>query len=427
MLGSMLLEKEAIGKVADILSKEDFYNESHRKVFEAAISLFENNKAVDLVTITEALRREEALEDAGGAVYLTNLLNSVPTAANVEYYAEIIKEKAVLRNLINAATQIITSGYEEKEEAGTLLDRAQQLIFDISQRRTRRDYVPIKDVVRSGMEAIEKLQKFGKGYIRGLSTGFNELDEITSGLQPSDLIVIASRPSMGKTSICLNIAQHVGIEEKIPLAIFSLETSKEQLAQRMLCAEARVDAHRLRTGYLPESAWPRLGIASGRLGDAPIFIDDSPAISGLEIRTKARRLKAEHDIGLIIVDYLQLMSGSRRAENRQQEISEISRALKSLARELEIPVIAVSQLSREVEKRESKRPQLSDLRESGAIEQDADLCVFIFREEIYRAKKENKGVAEIIIGKQRNGPVGSIRLTWIPSYTRFENLTQRKE
>jgi replicative DNA helicase len=427
VLGSMLLEKEAIGKVIDILTKEDFYNDGHKEIFSATINLFENNKAVDLVTIAEQLRREGSLEEIGGAVYLTSLLNSVPTAANVEYYAEIIKEKAVLRNLINAATQIVTSGYEDKEETGILLDRAQQLIFDISQKRARRDFIPLKDAVKDGMETIERLQKFGKGHITGIPTGFKELDLRTSGLQSSDLIVIASRPSMGKTSICLNIAQYVGIEEKIPLAIFSLETSREQLAQRMLCAEARIDAHKLRTGFLPESAWPKLGIASGRLADAPIFIDDTPGISSLEIRAKSRRLKAEHNIGLIIIDYLQLMRGGGKAENRQQEISEISRALKSLARELEVPLIAVSQLSREVEKRPGNRPQLSDLRESGAIEQDADLCIFIFREELYKRTKENKGVAEIIIGKQRNGPVGTVKLAWIEEYTRFGNLARRKE
>jgi replicative DNA helicase len=427
VLGSMLLEKEALSTVIDILTEEDFYNDGHKKVFSAIINLFENNKAVDLVTATEELRRGGDLEEIGGAIYLTNLLNSVPTAANVEHYAEIVKEKAVLRSLINAATQIVTTGYEDKEETGTLLDRAQQLIFEISQKRVRRDFILLKDVVKSGMETIEKLQKFGKGYIRGIPTGFKEFDNLTSGFQPSDLVVIASRPSMGKTSICLNIAQHAGIEEKIPVAIFSLETSKEQLVQRMLCAEARVDAHKLRTGYLPESAWPTLAIAAGRLSDAPIFIDDTPAISSLEVRAKARRLKAEHDIGLIIIDYLQLMRGGERAENRQQEISEISRSLKSLARELEIPVIAVSQLSREVEKREGNRPQLSDLRESGAIEQDADLCVFIYREELYKPKKENKGIADIIIGKQRNGPVGKIKLAWIKEYTRFGNLAKGKE
>lgn len=434
VLGSMLMEKEAIGKVIEILKERDFYKNGHRKIFWAIISLFENNKPIDLVTITEELRQEGVLEEVEGAVYLTTLLNSVPTAANVGYYAKIVKEKAVLRELINAATQIVGLGYGEGEEINVILDKSQQLIFDISQKKVQRGFVPIKDIVKENMEMIDKLHK-RKGYITGIPTGFKDIDLKTSGLQTSDLIVIASRPAMGKTSICLNIAQYVGIEKKIPVAIFSLETSKEQLVQRMLCAEGGVDSHKLRTGYLPDSAWPKLAIAAGRLGDAPIFIDDAPGISVLELRAKARRLKAEHNIGLVIVDYLQLMQGREKTESRQQEISEISRSLKSLARELQLPLIAVSQLSRAVELRKPPRPMLSDLRESGAIEQDADLCVFIYREGYYKAPpgknagaeekrkyREIKGTAEIIIAKQRNGPTGTVNLTWIEECTRFEDF-----
>ena len=425
-LGSMLLQEDAILHGVDILRPEDFYKKSHQIIFKCILELFEKSRGVDLVTLTEELNRINLLEEIGGVTYLTNLINSVPTAANIEYYIKIIEEKSILRNLINSATKIISMGYEEKEDAKILLDKAEHLIFEVSERNLGQSFVPIKEILQDSFEKIESLYHRGE-FITGVPSGFDEFDDITTGFQPTELIVIAGRPGMGKTAFCMTIAQYIAVSKSIPVAVFSLEMSKSQLVQRMLCSEARVDAHNLRKGRLAESDWPTLSMAAGRLASAPIFIDDTAGISCLEIKAKARRLKAQHNLGLVIVDYLQLISSSGRLENRQQEISDISRSLKGLARELNVPVIAVSQLSRAVEQRERKRPRLSDLRESGAIEQDADLVVFLFREEYYRPKTEKKGIAEVIISKQRNGPTGQIDLAFVKEYAKFENLARIPE
>ncbi len=425
VLGSILIEQDAIAKVVEILSPDSFYRDAHKKIFKAALTLYEKGEAVDLVTSAEELRRQGALDASGGAAYLASLANSVPTAANVEYYAKIVEEKALIRNLIQAATQIVTSGYENREDAEAVLDRAEQQIFDISQKRTVKSYSQLKNVLVDAFDKIEHLYN-NKGGVTGVPTGFRELDMITSGLQPSEFIVVAARPSMGKTVLCLNIARNAAVNHNVPVVIFSLEMAKEQLAQRMLCAEAAVDGQRLRTGYLTESDWPKLSAALGRLSDAPVFIDDTPGISVMEMRGKARRIKAEHGLGLVIIDYMQLMQNlSRRHENRQQEISDISRSLKSLARELEVPVVALSQLSRAVEQRQDKKPMLSDLRESGAIEQDADVVAFIYRDDYYNPESEKPNVAELIIAKQRNGPTGLVELYFHKELSRFDNLERQ--
>ena len=422
-LGSMLLQEEAILHSIDILKPEDFYQKSHQIIFQCILDLFEKSQGVDLVTLTEELNRKNLLEKIGGVTYLTNLINSVPTAANIEYYIKIIEEKSILRNLINNTTKIISMAYEEKEDAKILLDKAEHLVFEISDRNIRQSFVPIKEIIQDSYEKIEDLYH-REEFITGVPSGYEELDDITTGFQPSELIVVAGRPGMGKTAFCMNIAQYVSIYKNIPVAIFSLEMSKSQLVQRMLCSEARLDSHKLRKGRLVEADWAPLSMAAGRLSSSSIFIDDTAGISCLEIRAKARRLKTQCSLGLVIVDYLQLMQTVGRIENRQQEISEISRSLKGLARELNVPVVAVSQLSRAVEQREERRPRLSDLRESGAIEQDADLVIFIYREEYYRPKTEKKGIAEIIISKQRNGPTGKVELTFIKEYAKFENLSR---
>jgi len=425
-LGSMLLQEGAILHSVDILKPEDFYRKSHQIIFRCIIDLFEKSRGVDLVTLTEELNKRNLLEEVGGVTYLTNLINSVPTAANIEYYVKIIEEKAILRNLINNATKIISMGYEEKEDGKVLLDKAEHLIFEVSQRNLGQSFVPIKEILQDSFEKIEDLYH-REEFITGVPSGFDEFDDITTGFQSSEFIVIAGRPAMGKTAFCMNIAQFASISKSIPVAIFSLEMSKSQLVQRMLCSEARVDAHNLRKGRLAESDWPTLSMAAGRLASAPIFIDDSSGITCLEIKAKARRLKAQFNLGLVIIDYLQLIQSAGRIENRQQEITEISRSLKGLARELNVPIIAVSQLSRAVEQRIERRPRLSDLRESGAIEQDADLVVFIYREDYYKPKTEKKGIAEVIISKQRNGPTGKVELTFIKEYAKFENLARIPE
>ncbi len=425
VLGSMLIEEDAISRTVEVLDESHFYKKAHRRIFAAIVNLYENSQAVDLVTLTEQLRKDGSLEEIGGATYLTTLTSFVPTAANVDYYAKIVKEKALLRSLIGASTQIITESYDLTKGVDALLDKAESLIFDISQRKFEGGFTPFKDVIKGAIETIDRLYQ-KKDYVTGIATGFRELDIKTAGLQPSDLIVIAGRPSMGKSSLVSCIAEHAGVVDKHPVAIFSLEMSKEQLVQRMLCSHARVDAHKVRTGFLTHSDWPKLTNAAGKLSEAPIFVDDTPGISVLELRAKARRLKSRHDIKLIIVDYLQLMQGPK-VENRQQQISEISRSLKALARELNVPLIAVSQLSRAVEARADHRPQLSDLRESGAIEQDADLVALLLREEYYMPTEENRGITEVIIGKQRHGPVGSLKLAFIKEYTRFEDLSLREE
>jgi len=424
VLGSMMMDEEAIAVAVESLQPNFFYKEAHRKIFESITDLYNANKAVDLITLTDELKRKMILDEIGGVSFLTSLVNSVPTSANISHYVNIVREKSILRTLINNATKIVSLCFESDGNADTVLDESERLIFEISDRKTGGGYLHLKEVVKNSIETIDKLYQ-RKAHVTGVPTGFVDFDIRTAGLQPSDFIVIAGRPSMGKSAFALGIAEYAGVVEKIPLAIFSLEMSKEQLVQRMLCAHARVDAHKVRTGYLAASDWPRLTAAAGKLSEAPVFIDDTPGISVMELRAKARRLKAQQDIKLIILDYMQLMRGSSAsAENRQQEISEISRSLKALARELNVPLVAISQLSRAVESRTDHRPQLSDLRESGAIEQDADLVALILREEYYNPTPDNQGIAEVIIAKQRNGPVGSVRLAFIKEYTRFENIAR---
>ncbi|MBN1353865.1 MAG: replicative DNA helicase [Candidatus Omnitrophica bacterium] len=426
VLGSMLLDKEAIGRAIEFLDASSFYKNSHAKIFLTIINLYDKDKAVDIVTLTEELRKDGTLEEVGGHVYIASIAASIPTSANINHYAKIVREKAVLRHLISTATQIVSESYDNSSTVDELLDKAERMIFEITTNKVETKVASIKDVIKSSIETIDNLYQ-RKENITGIATGFHDFDVMTAGLQKSDLIVIAGRPSMGKSALVSCIAEHVGVIENTPLAFFSLEMSKEQLVQRMLCSHARVDAHKVRTGFLAQSDWPKLVNAAGKLSTSPIYIDDTAGVSVLELRAKARRLKAQFDIGLIVVDYLQLMQGPQGAENRQQEISEISRSLKALARELSVPLIAVSQLSRAVEQRADRRPQISDLRESGAIEQDADLVVLLLREEYYNPTEENKGVAEIIIAKQRNGPVGSIKLAFINEYTRFEDLAKGEE
>jgi replicative DNA helicase len=426
VLGAVLLENEALNRVLEILKEDDFYREAHRRIFSAILHLYEHSEPVDLITLSEVLKTRGDLDAVGGVEYLNSLVNGVPTAANISYYAKIIKEKAILRKLINRATEIVSQSYSNSGDVDEFIDQAERTIFEISEDRVRPSFYPIKDLIKSSFKTIERLYE-KRQLITGVPTGFQRLDELTSGLQPADLIIIAGRPSMGKTAFALNIAQHASVRATTPAAMFSLEMSKEQLALRMLCSEAKVDAHRLRGGFLSEADWPKLTRAAGSLSEAPLFIDDTPGLSALEMRAKARRLKIEHNLGLVIVDYLQLMRGRASADSREQEISDISRSLKALAKELSIPVIALSQLNRRVEERGDKRPQLSDLRESGAIEQDADVILFLYRDEVYNKSEENRGKAEIIIGKQRNGPTDKVDLAFLDKYTRFENLSGLKE
>jgi replicative DNA helicase len=423
VLGGIFIENEAINKVMEILSPDDFYRDAHRKIYDTLIDLSEKDEPADLITMSNELRKKNQLDSIGGASYLAFLIDSVPTAANIEYYARIVKEKAILRKLIETSTEIITQSYQDRGDVEGFLDEAERAIFEISEKRVKPSFFSIREIVKESFKTIEKLYE-KKELVTGVPSGFKELDQKTAGFQPSDLIIVAGRPSMGKTALCLNIAQYAAIEKRIPVAIFSLEMSKEQLAIRMLCSEANVEGTRLRTGFLNESDWPNLTLAAGNLSDAPIFIDDTAALSVLELRAKARRLKAEHGLGLLIIDYLQLMKGRIKAESRQQEISEISRSLKALSKELSIPVIAVSQLSRRTEERHGMRPQLSDLRESGAIEQDADVILFLYRDEVYNRSEDNpnRGKAEVIIGKQRNGPIGKIELAFLDKITTFKDL-----
>jgi len=421
VLGAMLIDEEAIGSAVEILDEGWFYEDSHRKIFRAITDLYQARKNVDLITLSDKLKSDGTLEDVGGVTYLSVIIDFVPTAANAEHYAHIVKEKGVLRRLIKNATQIISDSYDLKGSVEDVVDNAEKLIFEIADLKERQQSVHIKDLVKQGIEKIDQLYQ-RKEHVTGIATGFTKIDLMTSGLQPADLIILAGRPSMGKTALGLSMAEHVGIDQKQGVALFSLEMSKEQLVQRMLCSQARVDAHKVRSGFLSPADWPKLTAAAGKLSESKIFIDDTPAISVLELRAKARRLKANYDIQMIVLDYIQLMRSHTKSDSRQQEISEISRSLKALARELSVPVIALSQLSRAVESRQDKRPQLSDLRESGAIEQDADVVMLLLREEYYDPTEENKGVADVIIAKQRNGPVGTVKMTFLKEYTRFENL-----
>lgn len=421
VLGAMLFDVEALLKGMQILSADFFYDNKHRKIFEAMNSMFQKNRPIDLVTLSEEMRHHGQLENAGGVSYLTQLTAQVPTAANVEHYARIVRDKALTRGLISNATQIVQRCYEDGNDAKQLVDEAEKMIFEICQNQIEGRFYAVSEIIHDNIEKIDQLYQ-RKEHVTGLATGYHNFDVKTAGLQPSDLIIAAGRPSMGKSAWVCGICEHVGIELKKPVAFFSLEMSKESLVQRMLCSHARVDAQKVRTGYLSHQDWPKLTSAAGKLSEAPIFIDDTPGQSIIEIRAKARRLKMQHDIQLVVLDYLQLIRGSSQAESRQQEISNISMSLKELARELKVPVIAVSQLSRAVESRTGNRPMLSDLRESGAIEQDADLVVFMFREEYYNPTPENENKAEAIIAKQRNGPIGTCELAFLKPYTRFANL-----
>ncbi len=425
VLGAMLLKPDAVTTAAEELTADDFYRETHRLIFEAMMELKERTEPVDLVTLTEQLKKADKLAKIGGIPALSLIANSVPTAANVHYHARIVHEKAQLRSLIAAATEIAGAAYESADEVEDIMDSAEKRILQVSSGKRSKDFVPLQDILLDALEQID-LRYNNKGCITGLPTGFTELDHLTAGLQKSDLILVAARPSMGKTAFTLNIAAHVVLRAKEPVAFFSLEMSKEQLVQRLLCSEGRIDSQRLRVGELEEKEWGDLIDTANRLSAAPLYIDDTPSITVMELRSKARRLKAEHGLSLIVIDYLQLMQGrtSKSGDNRQQEISEISRSLKALARELNVPVIALSQLSRSVESRQIKRPMLSDLRESGSLEQDADIVMFLYREDYYDPETENKNITEVIIAKHRNGPVDTVDLTFLKQFTKFGNLSR---
>ncbi len=426
ILGAILQNNDAIVRLADTLQEEDFYHDAHRWLFRAMLDLFQENVPIDVLTVNEWLKKKNRLDAIGGPAYLAELVELVPTAAHVDYHARVVREKSVLRALIRTATTIVTDSYEEDEDVASLLDRAERSILEISQGKATSGFADLQSLLKDSFRQLENLSARMER-ITGLPTGFSDLDDKTAGLQPSDLIIIAGRPSMGKTTLALNIAAHAGMRTGKPIAIFSLEMSKEQLALRMLCAEAKVDSSKLRTGYLTNSDWSLLTAAAGDLsGQANIYIDDTSMQTALDIRAKARRLRSEQgDLGLVIVDYLQLMQGRSRAENRQQEISDITRALKALARELHVPVVALSQLSRAPEQRTDHRPQLSDLRESGAIEQDADLVAMLYRDEVYDENSDERGVAEVNIAKHRNGSIGKVRLAFLGEFTRFDNLARQ--
>jgi len=421
VLGGILLDNNALDRAIELIIAEDFYRDAHRKIMRAIIELSERHEPVDLVTLSDALRGRNELQDVGGASYLAELAERVPTAANVAYYARIVKDKAILRALIETSTEIAMRSYEAPANVETFLDQAEHQIFALSERKTRPSFFRVRDIVIESMKAVEQLYE-RQELVTGVPSGFVDLDKKTAGLQPGDLIIVAGRPSMGKTAFALNIAQYAALEGKTGVAVFSLEMSKEQLVFRMLCSEARVDQSKVRAGYAAQRDYPKLAIAADRLSEAPIYIDDTPALSVLELRAKARRLKREREanLGLVVVDYLQLMRGIS-SDSREQEISSISRSLKALAKELSLPVMALSQLNRQVESRGDKKPVMADLRESGAIEQDADVIMFLFRPVVYDPKNADEHDAEVIIGKQRNGPTGIVPLTFFSEYTRFEN------
>lgn len=421
VLGAVLLEKDALTAAAEIVIPEDFYRQSHQRLFRVMLDLSEKNEPVDLVTLTAELTDRKLLEEIGGVTYLTDLVGAVPTAANVEYYAHIIEEKAILRKLIQTATHIASTGYAGTEEVSDIIAEAEKRILSISDRRTSDGFISIKDVLMDAFERIEYLHEH-QGQISGIPSGYPDLDRMTSGFQNSDLIIVAARPSVGKTAFALNIAQNVAARSGEPVAIFSLEMSATQLVQRMLCAESNIDSHKFRTGMMDDDDWEKLTMAIGTLSEAPIYIDDSAGTTIYDIRGKCRRLKAERGIGMVLIDYLQLINSRGGRESRQQEISEISRALKGLARELDCPIMALSQLSRGVEQRQDKRPMLSDLRESGSIEQDADIVAFLYREDYYDPETDKQNIIEIIIGKQRNGPVGKVELVFLKNYNKFVSL-----
>lgn len=424
VLGTILLQDKSLVKVIEILQPDDFYREAHKNIFQALLQLFDNREPHDLITVTNLLSDQNKLEQIGGPAYLASLTDVIPFSGTLVHHANIIREKSILRKLIQTSHEVAARCYQEQDDIDTLVDDAEQTIFEIASTKKTQGFQAMSKIVPRAFERIEKLFE-RKEQITGVATGFTELDHMTAGLQPSDLIILAGRPSMGKTALAMNMVQHAAVVDKVPVAVFSLEMSMDQLALRMLCSIGRIDSQRIRTGKLQPRDWPNLTRATGMLSDTQIFIDDSPGMSVLEMRAKARRLKSEHDLGMVVIDYLQLMRGRGNIENRAQEISEISRSLKAMAKELDVPVIALSQLNRSLESRPDKRPKLADLRESGAIEQDADVIVFIYRDEVYRPAEDNpdRGIAEIIVGKQRNGPIGTVKLTFLAEYTSFETYS----
>jgi replicative DNA helicase len=421
VLGAILLDGDSLVTAVERINSDDFYRASHQRIFESMMELADEDEPIDLITLTAKLQNKQQLEEIGGIKYLSELANAVPTAANIDYYAQIVEEKSMLRRLIRAATNIVTDGYASTDDVGELLGEAEKKILEISQRRSTTGFVAIRDVLMEVFDKVEYLYN-NKGGTTGIRSGFQDLDKMTSGFQRSDLIIVAARPSVGKTAFALNIAQNVGVREKETVAIFSLEMGAPQLVQRMICAEANVDATRMRTGNLEAEDWEKMTMAIGSLSEANIYIDDSPSVTVQDIRARCRRLKQERGLGMILIDYLQLIHGRGKGDNRQQEVSEISRTLKQIARELDVPVIALSQLSRGVEQRQDKRPMMSDLRESGSIEQDADIVAFLYRDDYYDKESEKKNIIEIIIAKQRNGPVGTVELAFLKNFNKFVGL-----
>ena len=426
VLGTILIQDKALLKVIDLLQPGDFYRDAHKTIYAAMMALFDKHEPHDLITVTGLLSDQNKLEDVGGAAYLASLTDIIPFTGTLVHHARIIRKKSILRRLIQTSAEVVARCYDAQDDIDTLVDEAEKTIFEIAHSKKGEGFQPMSTVVPKAFDRINRL--FAKQeHITGVATGYDELDRMTAGLQPAEMIILAARPSMGKTALAMNIVQHAAMIDKVPVAVFSLEMSVESLALRMLCSLGPIDSQRVRTGRLLDSDWPKLTRATGMLSEAPIYIDDTPGLTVLEMRAKARRLKSEQDLGLIVVDYLQLMQGKSTAENRAQEISDISRSLKAMAKELNVPVLALSQLNRSLESRTDKRPQLADLRESGAIEQDADVIMFIYLDEVYNRAEgnPNRGLAEIIVGKQRNGPTGVIKLTFLGEYTRFENYSNR--
>ena len=426
VLGAMLSSKDAISKALQWVRSHHFYKESHSKIFLVMSDLFDKGEPIDTISVINKLKKNKQIDDVGGAYFITGLVESVPTTANIESYAKIVLEKFMLRELIRASHELSKDAYNDQQDVGEILDAAEQTIFGITQDRLRGGFMPIDGILHETFQNLDRIAS-NPGSVTGVASGLIDLDEITSGFQKGDLVIIAGRPSMGKTALALSVMRNAAIDYKVPVGMFSLEMANHQLAQRLLCAEGRVDSHLVRTGKLPKNQWKNLSLAVGSLAEAEIYLDDTPAITVLELRAKARRLKAEKNLGLIIVDYLQLMQGPRNIESRQQEISNISRSLKALAKELDVPVIALSQLSRAVEQRSDHRPQLSDLRESGAIEQDADVVIFLYRSWVYSREEEDKGRAQAIVAKQRNGPIGTVDLSFIDRFARFESISAFEE
>lgn len=426
VLGALLIEPGSLYRVAKFLQPEDFYLEAHRMVYQAILDLDDAGRPVDLLTVTEYLRKKGELDKIGGAAYVAALAEIVPTAAHIEYYAHIVEEKALLRRLIDLATRLSSLGYQGSEDAERLMQEAESMLSELGSRRATSVIRSLREILVDSLQELQRIYEH-KGDVTGVPTGFTDLDKMLSGLQPGDLIIVAARPSMGKTSFGLQVAYHAAKNLRKPVAVFSLEMSKEQLVQRMLCAEAGVDQHKLRSGLLSEEDWSALVAEGRKMAKVPLYIDDSAILTVRQIRSKVRRLHAEEGVCLVVVDYLQLMQGNRRVENRQQEIADISRSLKGLAKELDVPVLALAQLSRSVEQRQDKRPIMSDLRESGSLEQDADVVMFIYRDDYYNRESEKRGIAEIIIGKQRNGPVGMVELAFVKEFTKFLNLSRRED